>query len=121
MRGDAEQLRQVREAAVILQVSVYQPGGVFQRFGECSGGAAGSSAGRHGRATTAYLSTGKTVGRVRRDVIREQRVDTLPTSQQVKRFCDAVPAYVGTPAEERRRVSWLLALYPSVFSMQAKC
>lgn len=54
---DAEQLRQVREASVLQQMFVDQPGRVFQRFSECSCGAAGSSAGRHGWATSANLPT----------------------------------------------------------------
>lgn len=51
VEGDDEQLWQVREAAIVLQVFVDQPSRVLQRFDECSSGAAGSGAGRHGWAT----------------------------------------------------------------------
>lgn len=51
VEGDAEQLWQIREAAIVLQVFINQSPGVLQRFNKCSSGAAGSGAGRHGWAT----------------------------------------------------------------------
>lgn len=53
VRRNIEKLRQIREAAVLLQVSVNEPARVLQRLGKCSGRTAGSNTGRHGYATTA--------------------------------------------------------------------